>query len=306
MKKVTRRRFLEGSVATAAGVALAPVRRTFAADKPPDVVEVSGTDHAAMVRAAVDACGGIGKIVRKGDYVVLKPNAAFANPPDWGTTTHPATVVAMARLCLGAGAKAVVVVEYPQAKGKKCLDRCGLTAALAELPEVSVKLLADAADFKAVTVKGGTALKSTEVAKAVLSADVLINLPAAKAHTATGVSLGLKNAMGLIRDRESFHTLFDLHQGIADLGRVIKPTFTLVDATRALLTNGPAGPGETATPNRMVAGFNVVAVDAYALTVARFNNRLLTPADARHIELAAKAGLGPADIAKLVVKKVSV
>jgi uncharacterized protein (DUF362 family) len=305
MAALSRREFLETSVATAVGLGLTPSPHAHA-QKPPDIVEVSGTHHASMVRAALDALGGIERIVRKGDYVVLKPNAAFANPPEWGSTTHPDTVVAMARLCLAAGAKAVTVIEYPQAKGKKCLDRCGLTAALAGVPDVVVKLLGEAGDFKTVSIKDGLVLKSTEVAKLVLSADVLINLPAAKVHNATGVSLGLKNAMGLIKDRQSFHTLFDLHQGIADLGRVIKPTLTLVDATRALVTNGPAGPGETTTPNRMVAGLNVVSVDAYSLTVARFGNKQMTPADAKHIELAAKAGLGVADITKLNVRKVSV
>jgi uncharacterized protein (DUF362 family) len=305
MGTLNRREFIESSVGCAVGLSLLPLGQA-RAEKPPDIVEVTGQSHAAMVKAALDALGGIDKIVRKGDYVVLKPNAAFANPPEWGTTTHPDTVVAVAQLCLAAGAKAVTVVEYPQAKGQKCLDRCGLTAAMAKLPEATVKLLGDAADFKAVTVKAGVALKSTEVAKVVLSADVLINIPAAKAHNATGVALGLKNAMGLIKDRQAFHTLFDIHQGIADLGRVIKPSLTLVDATRVLLTNGPAGPGETATPNRMVAGFNVVSVDAYALTVARFNNKQMTLADASHIELAAKAGLGVADLTKLNVRKVSV
>jgi uncharacterized protein (DUF362 family) len=300
---ISRRKFIGGSVA-AVGLAATPLREVLAAK--PDIVDVEGTDHAAMVKAAFDGLGGIRKIVRKGDYVVLKPNAAFANPSPWGTTTHPDTVVAVAKMCVEAGAKKVVLVEFPQAKGKKCLDRCGLTKAMATIPEVAVQLLASKDDFKNTKVKGGVVLKETAIAKTVLSADVLINIPAAKQHTATGVSLGLKNAMGLIYDRQSFHTMFDLHQGIADLGRVIKPTVTLVDATRALLTNGPAGPGETSTPNRIIAGFDVVAVDAYTLTVARFNNRQMTPADARHIELAAKAGLGQADITKLKVKKVKV
>jgi uncharacterized protein (DUF362 family) len=148
-------------------------------------------------------------------------------------------------------------------------------------------------------------LKSVEVAKAVLSADVLINVPAAKSHYQAGVSLGLKNHMGLIKDRQAFHTAMELHQAVADLGLVIKPQLTILDATRALLTNGPAGPGETSTPGRMVAGRHVTSVDAYGLTVAKFNNKTMTPAEARHIEFAGKAGLGEIDVAKLKVKKVT-
>ncbi|MBU0517277.1 MAG: DUF362 domain-containing protein [Proteobacteria bacterium] len=306
MSRWHRRQFLGISVGSLAVAVLTPWRKLWAAQAHPDLVDVSGSDPATMVQAAVKALGGMGRFVRKGDHVVLKPNAAFANPPDWACTTHPATVAAVAKLCLEAGAKSVTVVEYPQAKADKCLDRCGLTAALAALPEVKIKLLAGKADFKKRQVKGGKVLKEVEVAKAVLSADVLINLPAAKAHNETGVSLGLKNAMGLIYDRKVFHTMFDLHQGVADLGKAIVPQLTIVDATRALLTNGPAGPGETATPGRMVAGTDVVAVDAYALRVARFNNRQMTLADARHIQLAGQDGVGRTDVDALKVHTVKV
>lgn len=302
--KLSRRTFLGASVAAVAGMrhgdALA------AAAPSSELVEVAGTDPAAMVKAAVDALGGIGKFVRAGDYVVLKPNAGFANPAVWGSTTNPDVVVAVAKLCLDAKAKQVLVVEYPQAKGEKCLERCGLSAALATVPAVKVKVLSAAADFQKVEVKDAVALKSVEISKALLSADVFINLPAAKHHFQTGVSFGLKNHMGLIQDRQAFHTMLDIHQAVADLGRVIKPHLTILDATRALLTNGPAGPGETVTPNKLVAGRSVVSVDAYGLTLARFNQKQMTTAEAKHIELAGKAGLGVVDLAKLTVKKVTV
>jgi uncharacterized protein (DUF362 family) len=290
MKTISRRGFVGGSLAAAAALKYGHV---FAAGNDPDVVDVSGSDPAKMVAAALAAFGGISKFVKK------------ANPPAWGTTTHPDTVAAIAKACLDAKAKEVLILEFPQAKAEKCLERCGLTAALAALPAVKVKLLSGPGDFQKVDVKGGVALKSVEVAKAILSADVFINVPAAKAHYQAGVSFGLKNHMGLILDRQAFHTAMELHQAVADLGRVIVPHLTILDATRALLTNGPAGPGETSTPGRMVAGRRVVSVDAYGLTVAKFNSKTMTPAEARHIEFAGKAGLGEIDVAKMKVKKVS-
>jgi uncharacterized protein (DUF362 family) len=300
MKLITRRTFVGTSIAAAATLKYG---RVFAGSEP-DIIDVSGTDPAKMVAAALAALGGISKIVKKGDFVVIKPNAAFANPPAWGTTTHPETVVAIAKACLEAKAKEVLILEFPQAKGEKCLERCGLTAALKALPGVKVKLLGPG-DFQKVEVKGGVTLKSVEVAKQILSADVFINVPAAKAHYQAGVSFGLKNHMGLIQDRQAFHTAMELHQAVADLGRVIKPNLTILDATRALLTNGPAGPGETSEPGRMIVGRKVTSVDAYGLTVAKFNSKTMTPADARHIEFAGKAGLGEVDVAKMKVKKVT-
>jgi uncharacterized protein (DUF362 family) len=97
----------------------------------------------------------------------------------------------------------------------------------------------------------------------------------------------------------------ELHQAVADLGRVIVPHLTILDATRALLTNGPAGPGDTRRRGAWWPGRRVTSVDAYGLTVAKFNNKTMTPADARHIEFAGKAGLGEIDVAKMKVKKVN-
>jgi uncharacterized protein (DUF362 family) len=301
MTAISRRTFVGGSLAAAA---VFRYGRVFAAGEP-DIVDVSGTDPQKMVAAVFAALGGIGKFVKKGDFVILKPNAAFANPAEWGTTTHPQTVLAVAKACLDAKAKGVMILEFPQAKGEMCLKRCGLIEAMATLPAVKIKLLSGAGDFQKTEIKGGLSLKTADIAKSLLSADVFINLPAAKAHYQTSVSLGLKNHMGLVFDRQIFHEGLDLHQAIADLGRTIKPNLTIIDGTRALLTNGPAGPGDTSTPGRMVAGRQIASVDAYGLTLAKFNNKNMTPADVRHIELAGKAGLGEIDIAKLKVKKVS-
>jgi uncharacterized protein (DUF362 family) len=301
MTAISRRTFVGGSLAAAA---VFRYGRVFAAGEP-DIVDVSGTDPQKMVAAVFAALGGIGKFVKKGDFVILKPNAAFANPAEWGTTTHPQTVLAVAKACLDAKAKGVMILEFPQAKGEMCLKRCGLIEAMATLPAAKIKLLSGMGDFQKTEIKGGLSLKTADIAKSLLSADVFINLPAAKAHYQTSVSLGLKNHMGLVFDRQIFHEGLDLHQAIADLGRTIKPNLTIIDGTRALLTNGPAGPGDTSTPGRMVAGRQIASVDAYGLTLAKFNNKNMTPADVRHIELAGKAGLGEVDIAKLKVKKVS-
>ncbi len=301
MTAISRRTFVGGSLAA---VAAFRYGRAFAAGEP-DIVDVQGTDPSKMVAAVFAALGGIGKFVKKGDFVVLKPNAAFANPAEWGSTTHPQTVLAVAKACLEAKAKGVLILEFPQAKGEMCLKRCGLLEAMAALPAAKIKLLGSAGDFQKTEVKGGVSLKTTDVAKSLLSADVFISLPAAKAHYQSGVSFGLKNNMGLVFDRQIFHTALDLHQAIADLGLVVKPNLTIIDGTRALLSNGPAGPGDTATPGRMVAGRHSASVDSYGLTLAKFNSKNMTPADVRHIELAGKAGLGEVDIAKLKVKKVS-
>jgi len=301
---ISRRGFLGSTAAAIAGLPLLHAK-TSSASGAPDLVDVSGTKPDAMVAAALKTLGGIGAFVKRGQTVVLKANCGFPNPPAWGTTTHPETVLAVAKACLEAKARQVILVEYPQGSPERCLQRCGVEEALKQLPQVKIKLLT-AGDFKHVEVKGGVSLKQVDVAKLVLSADVLISIPAAKSHVMTGVSFGLKNAMGLILDRKAFHTTLNLHQAVADLGRVIKPQLTILDATRVLLTNGPQGPGQTQALGRMVAGRDLVAVDAYGLTLTRFNQKQMSPADAQHIKLAGAAGLGELNLGKLKARKVSV
>ena len=300
---ITRRRFLGSTLALAA---TAKAGTALGAGKA-DIADVSGKDVEKMTRAAVDALGGIKTFVHSGDYVVLKANAGFPNPPAWGTTTDPVVVATIAKLCLEAKAKSVMVLEFPQGRvPEKCVERCGLSAAMEPLgSKVKVKLLGPS-DFVEVDVPGGTELKKVEIAKALQSADVFINVPVAKNHTDAVVSFGLKNHMWPIKDRRAFHQQYDLQTAVADLGRVIKPHLTVLDATRALLTNGPAGPGDLATPNRIIAGRNVVSTDAYSLGVAPFGQKQLSVADVRHIALAAKAGLGSADVGSLQVKKLSI
>lgn len=269
-----------------------------------ELVEVSGKDRKAMVKAALTALGGIGAFVKRGQRVVLKPNLAFANPVGWATATHPDTLVAVAEACLSAGAKEVLVVEHPLNDPEKCLERTGARAALSALPDVKLHMLSEHEEFAEVAIPRGVAITSAEVARAILEADVFINLPQAKHHSAAGVSFGLKNAMGAVWSRKPFHLWLDLHQAVADLGHVVRPHLTILDATQVLLNGGPKGPGEVGQPGRMVAGRVTASVDAWGLSVVPFGGKVLTPADIKHIANAGKAGLGEVDVKKLKAVRV--
>jgi rare lipoprotein A len=111
-------------------------------------------------------------------------------------------------------------------------------------------------------------LDKVEIMKEVLDSQVLISIPVAKSHSTTGVSMGIKGLMGLIWDRGSFHGRYNINQALADLATVLRPHLTVLDATRALTTGGPGGPGDVVRPNLVVAGIDPVAVDSYGVTVA--------------------------------------
>ena len=70
--------------------------------------------------------------------------------------------------------------------------------------------------------------------------DVLINVPIAKQHGSTGLTLAGKNLMGCTSDRGRMHNL-GLSHTIAEMNAKLKPELTVLDAIRILVRNGPSG-----------------------------------------------------------------
>jgi uncharacterized protein (DUF362 family) len=228
---------------------------------------------------------------------------SFANPPDRGSTTHPAVVVTVARACLEAGAQRVMVLDYPLRKGELCLERSGMLDAFNSFKGVHVLALEEKKFFREIKVPQGKALDRVEVMREVLESEVLINIPQAKSHSATGVSLGLKGLMGVIWDRYSFHAKYDIDQAIVDLATVIKPQLTILDATRAMVSGGPGGPGEVVKPNLIIAGTDPVAVDSYAVTVTPWYGQNFKGRQVKHLLNAHQRGLGKIDPESLKILK---
>jgi uncharacterized protein (DUF362 family) len=297
----TRREFLKS---TGAGLALGVIGRPglLMARDNFDLVVING-EPAAATRKALGAMGGISRFVKKGQRVVLKPNMSFNNPPDRATTTHPQVVATVAQACLEAGARQVGVLDYPLRKGELCLERSGILDACKPLKGVHVAALEERKFFREIKVPQGKVFDRIEVLGEVLDSDVLINLPQAKSHSATGVSLGIKGLMGLIWDRWSFHSKYDIDQALADLATVIKPHLTILDATRALVSGGPGGPGEVIKPNLIIAGIDPVAVDSYAVTVAPWYGQNFKGRQVKHLLMASQRGLGKVDLDPLKILK---
>ena len=298
---ISRREFLKTGSAAAAGAALSSVPVLAQGRKKP-LVAVAKGKTGELVKKAVDALGGIQKFVKQGDRVVLKANMGFPNPPEWGTTTHPEIVKAAAQLCLEAGAQRVIVIDHPLRDGMVCKEKSGIGAALEGVKGVVVALLEDPKFYQDTPIPNGKQLKTASIAKEVLRANCLINIPTAKSHDACGVSLGIKNLMGLVWDRQFMHEQVELNQAIADLLLVIKPHLTIVNAVYALVTNGPSGPGKTDELNTVVASADPVAADSYTVGIARWYNKEFKGSQVKHIKNAFDMGLGEIDVDKMDVK----
>lgn len=243
-------------------------------------------------RRAIELLGGMERFVPRGSRVVLKPNMSFPHPPERGTNTHPEVVATVARMCRDAGAGEVLVLDFPFNPPESCLSRSGIRDACASIKGVHTLAISDEKFFRPLAVPRGKVLREVQLMGDVLDSDVLINLPTAKCHTTTGVSLGMKGLMGLIWDRGYFHAKVDIDQAIADLSSAVKVDLIVVDASRALTTAGPGGPGVLTEPGRIIAGTDPVAVDAAGVKVAPWYGQAFLPLQVKHIATACNLGLG--------------
>ncbi|MBN1542226.1 DUF362 domain-containing protein [candidate division KSB1 bacterium] len=301
-KQESRRDFIKKTAGFGFAVAgfslLAPTRLLSAVSKTPaspDIAIARGGDPLNNTLKAVEAMGGISTFVKPGDRVVLKPNSLTANPPETATTTHPSVVEAMIRLCRDAGAKKITVLSHDALRN---FQRNGI-GVVADKMGAEVVAAVSASDYQEVPVLRGRILRLVQIATPLLEADVFINLPIAKHHSGTTLSLGMKNHMGVIWDRSFFHQ-HGLAQCIADLSTVAVPQLVVMDANRILLSNGPTGPGQTRDEKMVIAGTDQVAVDAYTTTV--FGK---TPEQIHHIAYAASMGVGSMDLATMRINEIS-
>mgnify|MGYP001773028609 CR=1 FL=1 len=284
---------------TAAGIGQIAVGQKAGTQRSSTIVVAEKDSPAALVRKAIKALGGMGKFVKKGSKVLIKPNIAFASPPERAANTNPEVVAELVRLCFEAGAKEVIVMDHTLAPARVSYEMSGIAKAVeaqgGQMVYVSPK------DFVPVEVPKGKILSAYDVRvlKQVLDADVFINVPIAKTHSSARLTLGMKNLMGVIQDRGAWHRSGDLHQCIADFVTAVKPHLTIIDAIKIMVTGGPGGPGRLEQKDMIIASTDIVAADAYATTLFG-----LTPKDVPHIIKAAELGVGVADLNRIKVVKV--
>lgn len=306
MDKISRRDFIKVGAGIVATMFLP---RYFTgsevkSDKGP-VIGVAYGNREKLVTGAIEQIGGIERFVKSGGRVLIKPNISFAANAECGATTSAEIVKQIVQLCLNAGAGRVIIVDYPLANAEICIEKSGIKEALVDKTKINILMLSKERQFYEVEIHDGKALKTVKIAKELNNVDTVINVPTAKSHSATGVSLGMKNLMGLIWDRSIFHR-GNLHQAIAELATVIKPHLTIVDATRALTSGGPGGPGRTVILNTVIAGADIVAVDSYTTGITQWYNKSFSGKNVKHIVVGYEIGLGEIDTEKMQIKKVEV
>lgn len=313
-KQFTRRQFVRFLMATGLGMVAASCgdRESSAPQEVPQAVPsptreraylavAHGQDPKAVTRAALAAIGGMERFVKSGYDVIVKPNICVDyRTYEYAATTNPEVVAALVELCLGAGARRVRVMDRPfGGSAETAYANSGIGNAVAAAGGKMEVM--NAAKFRETEIPEGRDITSWQVYQDILSADVVIDVPVAKHHNLTRLTLGGKNLLGVISDRGLMHA--NLGQRIADLVSLVRPTLTVVDAVRTLMAHGPTGGNlnDVRLANTVIASHDIVAADAYAATLFE-----LTGQDIAYVKAAADMGLGTMDLGSVRIEEIAV
>lgn len=317
MTKINRREFLRlvavgagsavaAEILAACGAGAGPAEpKAPTSTPPPDAAYLAvargGTDPEALTRRSVQALGGLERFIAKGSRVVIKPNICTAGRSyEFAATTNPWVVGALVKMSLEAGAGKVIVLDYPfdGTSGQAYTDsgiRDQVLASGGEMEEISM------VKFVSTSLPDAKVMTQADIYDTVLGADTLINVPIAKDHGLARISMGMKNLLGVIRDRPVCHG--DLAGYLPDLAGFLRPALTVVDCVRILTANGPTGGNlsDVQTLNTVVASADFVAADAYSTSFFG-----LKPADLPYVRAAGERGLGLTDLTNVKVEEITV
>ena len=277
---------------------------------------VMGGEPDIMFQKAIAAFGGMGKFVKTGQKVVIKPNIGWDRKPETAANTNPILVGEMVKQCFAAGAKEVVVFDRSVDNWQNTYKTSGIEDAVKAAGGIVVPS-GDPADYREVELPQGVKLTKTKIHKALIDCDVWFNVPVLKTHSGAKLTISLKNYMGIVYDRGPFHSS-GLDQCIADCATYIKrPALNVVDAYRAMKANGPKGVSEAdaVLMKGLIVSPDIVAADTAAMNL--FNQIPNVPkmglepdADnkdleiVKHIRLAEELGLGQTNLDKVKVERI--
>jgi len=295
-----RRKFVKTSLAgIVAASTLNGLEIISAQESLPDAVWIENGEPEQLLQSALKEMGGLGRFISKDDVVVIKPNIGWDRAPEYAANTNPELIKALVKECYKIGAETVKIFDRTCNNKQRCYKNSKIQS-MAEDAGADVSHMRKN-KYVDIPIKDGKAVSEWAIYKDYIEADKVINVPIAKHHSLSKVSLGLKNLMGVMGgNRGSIHSGFN--EKLIDIDKEILPTLTIIDAYRILTANGPQG-GNLAhvkTKKTLIASPCIVTADYLALDL--FGHSLDSIG---HIKEAVNRGINKYDINNLNVKKVT-
>lgn len=204
--------------------------------------------------------GGMKSFVAAGQSVLIKPNLLTDRTPAQAVTTHPEVVRAIIRLVRSAGGEPMVGDSPASVTRLDTLwDKTGMRKVCEE--EKTPLLNFEKEGSRLFDIDG----LSVGIARAVLDADVVINVPKVKTHVLTTLTGAVKNMYGAVPGFQKTY-LHKMRPNPTDFGRLlagihdrIPPALSIADGIVGMEGSGPSG------GKPVELGFLAASEDSYAL-----------------------------------------
>lgn len=225
------------------------------------------------VRRSLELVGGLGSFLDAGTKVFVKINHLSPHaPPDRAICTHPEFVREVLRVLLERDVRVTVGDDVNFGRGDEFLTT-GFRQACAELGVPLANLRESG--FTKIPLRGAV-LNSVYIARPVLEADLVLNLPKLKTHSFTIFTGAVKNMYGVIPYglRLDGHRRFlrnDLFSRmLVDVFSAVPRQLTIMDAVIGMEGEGPSS-GVPKKIGLIISGADGVAVDAVASGIAGYD-----------------------------------
>lgn len=265
-----------------------------------DLVLAKGEDPYQMTVQAVEAMGGMGRFVKGGETVVIKPNMSWDRAPEYAATTNPLVIAALAELCFQAGAKRVNVFDRTCNAQARCYKNSGVKEA-AEGKGARVYFVDEWNTIEA-RFDYKSPMEGWPIFRDAVECDTFINVPVLKHHGLTGLTLSMKNFMGVCGGNRAFiHN--NIGRKLVDLADFINPDLTVIDAFRVLVRHGPSGGSlaDVVDMKQLIVATDPTLADTYASHLAGRD-----PLSVPYIAEAVDRGFGSSDIDKANIHKLNI
>ncbi|OGP95091.1 MAG: hypothetical protein A2Z19_05230 [Deltaproteobacteria bacterium RBG_16_54_18] len=302
----------------------------------PLVVSVKGKDPERMLRAALEALGGLTPLVGTGNRALIKPNFIFRQP--FPITTDPEMIFLVARLLREAGAGGVEVFDAPGTyllgTDRETFDfndiaRRGREQGIA----VTVGDAGRRREYVKTKKSGWHAYPEIIVHKKIHQASVIVNMPCLKRHHTSYLTCALKNQFGAIygaqrwdshirgegiqkglkgadaRTKAAFRDESHFMTALAEFADAVRPEISIVDARAILTKGGPTrGKGEVKEGvNRFILSGDMVALDTYcSRLMEQYDTTYTTEMIRPYLRVAERLGLGTMDLNKAKIIELTV
>jgi uncharacterized protein (DUF362 family) len=232
--------------------------------------------------------------------VVVKPNIGWDRSPEEAVDTNPQVVSALVDMAFKAGAKRVNVFDITCNDARRCYANSGIAKA-AEKSGATVYFPDEWDSLKAKFSYPST-MEDWPILKDAIECDVLINVPILKHHLVTGLTLSLKNHMGVCcGNRGIMHR--NIAENIVDLAGFMNPELTVIDAYRVLVRNGPTGgnPEDVENKKKIIVAADQTLADIVACGIVNVD-----PSEVSYLKVAIKRGFGITDPSKADILNITV